>query len=281
MDMTQKLDLHEASKVSTGHLLDSPQDNSSETITVYCYTPAGFKLGVAIQMDALIDAASLDSKMQALGYLPALPGLEPGQDKNVIATVVRRVHINKETGAETPIIDFYTEWDAGGKFGEFRYGHVYLNDAKDIAEFEAQSGLSFETLPVYDSQSPLQRIYNRPNANEVKVKRPFEFSKKEIGKHENGMTKYEYGYLHPMAVSMDNQQTNGNGASNGQSWANADTVDKMIGYAMAELGLAGRDAVSNALQGSVDDLEWLNHTYTRATALSALKAFAASRVVKS
>jgi hypothetical protein len=160
-------------------------------------------------------------------------------------------------------------------------GMMYLNDAKDIAEFEAQSGLTLTDIPIYEGQSPLQRIYGKPHAKEVMVKRPFEFSKTEIGKHENGMTKYKYGYLHPMAVSIDNQQTNGNGASNGQSWANADTVDKMISYAMAELGLAGRDAVSNALQGSVDDLEWLNHTYTRATALSALKAFAASRVVKS
>jgi hypothetical protein len=232
-------------------------------------------------MDALIDAASLDAKMQALGYLPALPGLEPGQDKNVIVTVVRRVHINKETGAETPIIDFYTEWDAGGKFGEFRYGHVYLNDAKDIAEFEAQSGLSFETLPVYDSQSPLQRVYNRPNANEVKVKRPFEFSKKEIGKHENGMTKYEYGYLHPIAAPVDNQQTNGNGASNGQSWANADTVDKMISYAMAELGLAGRDAVSNALDCDLSDLEEINDRYSKVVAWRTLEAKVNGRAVKS
>jgi hypothetical protein len=43
----------------------------------------------------------------------------------------------------------------------------------------------------------------------------------------------------------------------------------MVIYAMMELGIATREAVSNALKGSVDDIEWQNHTKTKATALSA------------
>jgi hypothetical protein len=55
----------------------------------------------------------------------------------------------------------------------------------------------------------------------------------------------------------------------------------MVSYAMMDLGLEGYKAVENALGVDLTDFTALHEKYTKATALSALKAFAANRAVKS
>lgn len=186
-------------------MTETPAANTMHT-TVYSHD--GFKLNIVLAIASTADIASRLDEIRALGLTPNLPGLEPGQEKEVIKTVIRR---QSERG--TPIIDFYTDWMYEGKFGEHKYAHMYL-DEDDIAEFEAQSGLKFADLPLCDSQTPIKRKFGQRNKYEVDVKRSFEIVKTPDGQHDNGMPRYRYSYAAPAPSSPS--LVTGKGAGDGE-----------------------------------------------------------------
>jgi hypothetical protein len=96
----------------------------------------------------------------------------------------------------------------------------------------------------------------------------------------NAFDKYLASLGAPVAP-VDNQQTNGNGASNGQSWADAETVANMVKQAIDLLGYANQNAVANALDCDLSDLEEINDRYSKVVAWRTLEAKVNGRAVKS
>jgi hypothetical protein len=161
------------------------------TVWLKVYTPGGFQASVTLTFtDAIPTAADVERRLIAAGYSATLPGLEIGQEKEAIATVMRR-----QSSDDTTIIDFYPAWSHRGKFGIQKYGHLYLNEPSDVAEFEARSGLKVTDLPLYDSDKALKRTYGKRHACEVTVRRHFEMTRTPDGQHESGMPKYKYAYF--------------------------------------------------------------------------------------
>lgn len=184
------------------------QDN----LLIQAYTPAGFK--VSINVVGWRTAHEIDTILKEAGYVNQLPGVEAGENVETITTVVRREHVNGKTGEITPVIDCYPDWR--GDYGQFRFVGIYLNSADEIREFEAQSGLKLENMPLYESQAPIQRNQARANRHEITCK-PFRVKKAEDREKEVGgkmqMTYKFSGYLSP--VNMPAVQPESKPAANG------------------------------------------------------------------
>lgn len=196
------------------------QNPTQDNLLIQAYTPAGFK--VSISVIGWQTAHEIDAVLKEAGYLNQLPGVEAGENVETITTVVRREHVNGKTGEITPVIDCYPEWR--GDYGQFRFVGIYLNSADEIREFEAQSGLKLENMPLYESQAPIQRNQARANRHEIACK-PFRVKKAEDREKEVGgkmqMTYKFSGYLSPVnppAAQPEHKPTgNGNGGSNGSN----------------------------------------------------------------
>jgi hypothetical protein len=154
------------------------------------YTPGGFQASVTLTFtDAIPTAADVERRLIAAGYSATLPGLKPGEEKEEIDTVVKRM-----SAKGTPVIDFYPKWGFDGAFGEHKFAHLYIDPA-DVAEFEARTGLKLDDLPLCESDTAKKRVYGQRLKWEVAVKRPLEMVKTPDGQHESGMPKYKYTYF--------------------------------------------------------------------------------------
>lgn len=169
--------------------------DTPNTMHTTVYSPDGFKLNIVLAITAVADITAHLDAIRALGLTPNLPGLEPGQEKEAIMTVVRRA---SNTGV--PIIDFYPHWQYENKFGYLKYGHLYLDTPDDVAEFEAQSGLKLADLPLYEGQQAIQRKHGHATRFEVNVKRTFGIVRTPDGQHDNGMPRYLYSYAAPASL---------------------------------------------------------------------------------
>lgn len=150
-----------------GYLPDGRQ--VSITATPGCDVHA--LVALALELSAALTAANITVRE---------PGLEPGENKELIVTVMRR----EKPADGTPIIDFYPAWGDGGDepFGTYKYLHIYLNKENPqlTADFLAASGFkSLEDIPLYDGQSPLKRTKNRAHPKETRVPTPFSVVKKQ------------------------------------------------------------------------------------------------------
>ncbi len=157
----------------------------------------GFQVGFTITPDAKREEIeAMIGRVTALpefGVTPELVGIEAGDKRITITSVIKRL-FTKNDGKDATVIDMYPEWGAGGKFGEHRSGFMYIDGQEDITTFEQQSGLKYDSLPLYESGSPIKRIYNRANKNEVAVKTPFGMIKHLVGKSDDGKNRYKYSY---------------------------------------------------------------------------------------
>jgi hypothetical protein len=172
--------------------MEQPTTNS---VWARVFTASGYQMSVTLTFDGihnLPSASEIERHLQAAGYLATAPGLEPGQEKEVIATVVKRVTTNDKT-----IIDFYPAWNANGSFGSYKYGHMYIDDDNDIAAFEAASGLKYADLPTMENaDQAMTRKIDKRNKFEVDVKKVFEIVREDTGKStDSGMKKYRYSYF--------------------------------------------------------------------------------------
>src|ERR1041385_5034037 len=108
------------------------------------YLPNGFPVSWTIpvtdDMSACQYAVAFTNGLLADGFKLDAPGLEAGEEREVIVTVMRRA----KPKDETVIIDFYTEWGAGNEepFGTYKYQHLYMDKDKPemIADFLKFSG---------------------------------------------------------------------------------------------------------------------------------------------
>jgi hypothetical protein len=180
--------------------MSQPQNPTltSSNLWLRAWTPDGFQLSLTLPIATVADALVHLDAVRAAGLLPSEPGIEPGQEKETVDTVVKRY-----ASDGTPIIDFYPAWSHGGKYGVHKYAHLYMNSADDIAEFERQSGVRFAELPIFAGQSPLKRAPEKAHPCEVKVARSFQIVRTPDGEHETGMPKYRYSYFMPALASAD------------------------------------------------------------------------------
>ena len=147
------------------------------TFSLPVYLPDGTKLYYTTPTYA--DGREAARHMKALvadflesGLLMSPPGLEAGEEKELIVVVMRRA----KPSDNTPIIDFYPAWGAGGDepFGTYKYIHMYLNTPDDIAAFLSASGFkSLDDIPLYDGRAPLKRTSGKSHAKETTVPTPF------------------------------------------------------------------------------------------------------------
>jgi hypothetical protein len=187
------------------------------------YLPDGRQVSITAtpgsDVQALVNLAlSLSAAMAAVNITVNLPGLEPGENKEQIVTVMRRA----KPSDGTPIIDFYPAWGDGGDepFGTYKYLHVYLNLDKPemVTDFLAASGFkSLEDIPLYDAQSPLKRTKGRPHAKETAVPRPFFVVKKQgdekIGS--DGQPYRPWELVRYETVTPSNRESNGGSVTSG------------------------------------------------------------------
>jgi len=149
------------------------------------YLPNGFPVNVVVpitddSMGACAYAVAFTNQLLADGFRLDAPGLETGEEREVIVTVMRRA----KPADDTPIIDFYTEWGAGTDepFGTYKYQHIYMDKDKPevLADFLKFSGFKrIEDIPLYDAQTPLKRTFGKKHAKETAVPTPFKIVKKQ------------------------------------------------------------------------------------------------------
>lgn len=100
----------------------------------------------------------------AAGFTANAPGLEAGEQKEMIGSVIRSEKSNDD-GSLTPVAGLYNTSDA--------YKHsfikLYLNQPEQIADLEAASGLKFFNLPLYDGAAMPEKGHKKI----TKANRPF------------------------------------------------------------------------------------------------------------
>lgn len=165
--------------------------NEPNTMWIKVFTADGTPISLTLAIDTV---SAVNTRLQEIANAGLLLK-EPAGNENTeeIAAVVRRKSKNGHT-----VVDLYPNWKMEGKFGEFKFAHVYLGTDAEIAEFEAQSGLKLSDLPVYPGQGAIVRTYGQTNEFERPVKRAFRMTKTLTGEDENGRNQYQYRYAAPL-----------------------------------------------------------------------------------
>lgn len=241
------------------------------------YLPDGRQVSITAtpgsDVNALVSLAlSLSAAMTAANITVNLPGLEPGENKEQIVTVMRR----EKPADGTIIIDFYPAWGDGGDepFGTYKYFHKYLNSPDEIAAFLEVSGFkNIEAIPLYDGQSPLKRTKGRAHPKETAVPTPF-FVVKKQGDEKIGsdgqpyrpweLVRYEKSSngTHPAPPTAPAQPTpsqNGNHAENENTPAKSVPGQAAITWPSAE----SLKIILNRLQGDTGILEMSMSEFAR------------------
>lgn len=89
------------------------------------------------------------------GWLPTAPGMEQGEEKELVGYVVRG-QIDGRDGM-TDFLLLYSVDDNK----KFSFLKVYLNRTEDVQAFEAASGMKLAAIPVYVGQDKPERGKNR------------------------------------------------------------------------------------------------------------------------
>lgn len=135
-------------------------DNCNLVFDANGYLPNGMRVFVKnIPLDsyetAVADMLRITNKLLADGLTlddPAFGKLEAGEMREKVNGVLRRQYM-EDDGSTVPVIDIYPDNPALGR----RCVFYYLNDDKQIAEFEAATGLKLADLPLY-SEPQLNRV---------------------------------------------------------------------------------------------------------------------------
>ena len=150
-------------------------DAQGNYIKTWLYTASGVKAEIyrLLTTEEVNEARLVIEAYLADGWLANAPGLQPGESRETIVTVMRRA----KPEDDTPIIDFYPEWGAPAgdePYGTYKFVHKYLNNAEEIADFLAASGFkALEQIPLYDGQASLKRTHGKSHAKEMRVPTPF------------------------------------------------------------------------------------------------------------
>ncbi|MBA3948123.1 MAG: hypothetical protein H0X37_26685 [Herpetosiphonaceae bacterium] len=168
-------------------------DGTSNSIQIRAFSADGYEIVVCMAGAALADVAKKLGEVRAAGYLAFAPEVAESEHQ-AIATVMRHI---SELG--TPVIAAYPHWQYEGKYGEYKFASIYIDKPEDIAQFEAQSGLKLDEIPLCDAEAGVRRKYGKVNPKEITVKRKFDMVKVPDGVFDDGKPRYRYDYAIKLA----------------------------------------------------------------------------------
>ncbi len=88
----------------------------------------------------------------AAGFAVAMPGLEAGEEKDMVGWLVR----GQAEGQRGDVTDFLLLYSTNDAY-TFSFLKVYLNKPEDVAAFEAAAGMRLTDLPVYVGRDKPER----------------------------------------------------------------------------------------------------------------------------
>lgn len=158
----------------------------------YMGTSRSEKIGVELPVpldgvEAMRQYKSFVDGLKSQGFSFTEPGLEDGQNRELITIVMRRA----KPSDDTPIIDMFPNWGFGEPepYGTHKFVRVYLNAPRNenepdmVAEFLAASGFkSLEEIPLYESATALKRNIDKRHPKETDVPTPFYLVRYKPGK---------------------------------------------------------------------------------------------------
>lgn len=118
------------------------------------YAPSGAYVTLPVTAEPLDYAAMLANVdgMLAAGFAVLAPGLEEGEQKEVIGLIARRPKTNKD-GSKSAILDLYADNEAM----KHKFIVTYIDNEDDRLAFEYATGLELEHMPTLISQSAVER----------------------------------------------------------------------------------------------------------------------------
>lgn len=168
---------------------------SSNNIWIRAYSSDGYQVSLTLAVSSVAEAVAKLAEVRAAGFLATQPESADGE-RQTIASVMRHI-----TDIGTQVIATYPHWKYEGKYGEYKFANIYMDSPEDIAQFEAQSGLKLDEIPVSDGEAGVRRKYGRNNPKEIAVKRPFDMLKIPDGTADDGKPRYRYEYAAKLPVS--------------------------------------------------------------------------------
>ena len=169
---------------------------ASNNIWIRAYSSDGFQVSLTFAVTTATEAVARLAEVRAAGFLAAQPESADGE-RQTIASVMRHVSDSGST-----VIAAYPAWQYEGKYGEYKFASLYMDSPEDIAQFEAQSGLKLNDIPVSDGLAGVRRKYGKSYPKEVFVKRSFDMISIPDGVYENGKPRYRYEYATKLPVTV-------------------------------------------------------------------------------
>ncbi len=142
------------------------------------FHPRGPQVTLPLPPDPAAALAAVSAALDA-GWLVQAPGLEEGEEREMIGWVLKSIHSNEDR--ETPFVLLYSCNEAL----TWSILKVYLNTPQDQAAFEHASGMKLSEMPEYVGQDKPQRGSNhRTDTYIVPAPRPFGVVFKKNPKHD-------------------------------------------------------------------------------------------------
>ncbi len=142
------------------------------------FHPRGPQVTLPLPPDPAAALAAVGAALDA-GWLVTAPGLEEGEEREVIGWVLKSIHSNEDR--ETPFVLLYSANEAL----TWSILKVYLNTPQDQAAFEHASRMKLAEMPEYVGQDKPQRGTNhRTDTYIVPAPRPFGVVFKKNPKHD-------------------------------------------------------------------------------------------------
>ncbi len=148
--------------------------------TAWCrlFHPRGPQVTLPLPPDPAAALAAVSAALDA-GWLVQAPGLEEGEEREMIGWVLKSIHSNEDR--ETPFVLLYSANEAL----TWSVLKVYLNTPQDQAAFEHASGMKLAEMPEYVGQDKPQRGTNhRTDTYIVPAPKPFGVVFKKNPKHD-------------------------------------------------------------------------------------------------
>lgn len=132
------------------------------------YHPRGVQVSIPLYDPTPQVAMQQVDDYLAAGWLIDAPGVEPGEQRDMVGWVCRRAKI-EDDGSETNILDFYVDHEAM----QHRFMTVYLDDQARADAFFAASGVRHTALPLYEGAKPLDRTERLAKVHVIRMPQPF------------------------------------------------------------------------------------------------------------
>lgn len=132
------------------------------------FHPLGAQITIALHATDPVSLLDEVTGYLTAGFLVNAPGMEEGEQKEMIGYVCRRAKLNHD-GTETDLIDLYVDHDAM----MFKVLSVYLDTEDDIQAFATVAGIHPSKLPLFDGGNAPERGTPVGNRYIQRMDRPF------------------------------------------------------------------------------------------------------------